>query len=73
MLEEVNPILRIERHNRLFPIFGVPVTESASPRLAFPVLGPHINNFHIKQLFHGPADILFICEPIDLKGIGIES
>src|SRR5580765_6610918 len=49
-LEEVDPMLFIERHNRLLPAFGLSLLETVLPRLASAILRANFIDLDVEQL-----------------------
>jgi hypothetical protein len=72
-LKEIDSILGIQFDNRLFPVLGIAIAKTTPSRFTFTVLRPHLKNLDIKQFFDRHANVIFCGQPIDFKGIGVES
>src|SRR5262245_35132661 len=57
-LEDVDPMLRIERHDRLLPGFGLSLLETVLPRLAAAVLCADLIDLDVEQLLDGPPHVV---------------
>jgi hypothetical protein len=59
-LEEVNPMLGVQRHQRFLPGIGATELEAIAPGLSTTILRPDLNDPDIEQGFNRVADVILV-------------
>jgi hypothetical protein len=73
LLEEVNPVLFIQRNDGLFPRLRAGELLASAPRLALTGLRVHAEHGHVEQFMHSSPYIALRCEAMDLERVGVVS
>ena len=68
-LEEIDPKLWLERHDRFFPAFCLSLFETMPTLLAWTLLDSHLFDFDFEKIFHGRADLCLVRQHVDFKGV----
>jgi hypothetical protein len=70
-LEEINPMLRVERDDCFLPIFGGSLTESRPASLALAVLRRDLQDLYVKQRLDRTSHIFLCRQAIDFECVRV--